>query len=136
MRGCCGYCVLESAYWIRYTVPMDPTGLYDSIYAVSHYAPLVIVVAACLDIFFMTGLLLYGIAMMSTVGMMHMSGMISTEELLLSAFAGTVIGNVTNYWYGRLFGETAFIKKRLESKRLQPCGIVVQPKSVRLAHTA
>jgi len=97
---------------------MEATWLYESIYNVSHYAPLVICVAALLDIFFVTGLLLYGIAMLSTVGMMHMSGMITTPELLVSAWVGTITGNVINYWTGRLFGKTIFVQKRLNDQRL------------------
>lgn len=98
---------------------MEGLPLYDTIYQLSHYAPLVILIAALLDIFFMTGLILYGAAMMSTVLMLHMSGMISTQELIVSAFIGTTIGNILNYWTGRLFGETAFIQNRLDTPRLR-----------------
>lgn len=98
---------------------MDGSGLYEAIYQFSHYAPFVILVAAALDIFFLTGLLLYGAAMMSTVLMMHMTGMISTEALIVAAFLGTVSGNVLNFWIGRLFSETAFIEKRLAQPRYQ-----------------
>ena len=98
---------------------MDGTWLYETIYSVSHYAPLVIIVAAILDIFFMSGLILYGVAMLSTVGMMHMSGMISTGELIASAFVGTTVGNTANYWVGRLFGETAYIQRKLQTPKIE-----------------
>lgn len=98
---------------------MDGATLYELAQQFSHYSPLVILVAAALDVFFLTGLLLYGAAMMSTVLMMHMSGMIGTEALIASAFAGTTIGNVVNYWIGRLFSETSFIEQRLARPRYQ-----------------
>lgn len=98
---------------------MDGSGLYEAVYQFSHYAPLVILIAAALDIFFMTGLFLYGAAMMSTVLMMHMTGMIETEALIVSAFLGTVGGNLVNFWIGRWFSETEFIKTRLTRPRYQ-----------------
>lgn len=98
---------------------MDGGWLYNTVYEISHYAPLVILIAATLDIFFMTGYILYGAAMLSTVLMMHMTGMITTEALIASAFLGTVTGNIANYWAGRLFGETVYLQKKLQSPRLQ-----------------
>lgn len=98
---------------------MDGSALYEAIYQFSHYSPLVILVAAALDIFFLTGLLLYGVAMMSTVLMMHMTGMIGTEALIASAFLGTLSGNLVNYWVGRWFSETEFMRTRLARPRYQ-----------------
>ena len=98
---------------------MDFTIFYDSLYEVSHYAPLVIFIATVLDIFFITGYIFYGAAMLSSVLALHMSGMIGTEALLVVAFFGTVIGNSVNYWVGRLFGQTAFVQKRLQHPRAQ-----------------
>lgn len=91
----------------------------ELIYQLSPYAPAAILIAAALDIFFITGYVLYGFAMLSSVLMMHTTGMISAETILMSAFTGTVLGNSTNYWVGRLFGETEFVKKRLEHPRMQ-----------------
>lgn len=102
---------------MRYYGAMEANWLYDTLYNLSHYAPIVILIAAALDIFFVTGLFLYGFAMLSTVGMLHATGMISTQALIVSAFIGTVSGNICNYWAGRLFNNTRFIQSKLESKQ-------------------
>ena len=109
---------------------MDASGLYDTLYNLSHYAQLVIAIAAFLDIFFATGLILYGFAMLSTVGMLHMTGMITTTELVISATIGTVTGNVCNYWIGRLFGTSSFIKKRLQSPTMQKLQISLRSRGL------
>lgn len=91
--------------------------MYDFIYGLSHYAPLVIFVAATLDIFFISGYILYGGATLGAIGMMHMSGMISIPEILIAALLGTLTGNQLNYWAGRLFRHSAFIERRLKTPR-------------------
>lgn len=91
----------------------------ELIYELSHYAPLVIFVAATLDIFFLSGYILYGGATLGAIGMMHMSGMISVPEIIAAALTGTLFGNQINYWVGRLFNTTSFVQKRLETKRAQ-----------------
>ena len=93
--------------------------MYEVIYELSHYAPLVIFIASVLDIFFLTGLILYGGATLGAVGMMHMTGMITVPQIIISALAGTLFGNQINYWTGRFFHNTAFIQKRLATARAQ-----------------
>lgn len=91
----------------------------EFIYQLSPYAPAAILIAAALDIFFITGYILYGFAMLTSVLMMYTTGMISAEAILVAAFLGTMTGNTTNYWVGRLFGETKFVTKRLAQPRAQ-----------------
>ena len=93
--------------------------MYEFLYQLSHYAPVVIFTALVLDIFFLSGYILYGIATLSAVAMMHMSGMITIPEIMIAAFLGTVIGNQFNYWLGRFFSTTMFIKTRIETPRTQ-----------------
>ncbi|MCD5381194.1 MAG: VTT domain-containing protein [Candidatus Pacebacteria bacterium] len=78
------------------------------------YAPFIIFMAAALDIFFVTGLILYGAAMISTIAAMYAGGLISLEMIALSAYIGTVFGNTINYGAGRLFKEAPFVAKRLQ----------------------
>ena len=93
--------------------------MYETLYELSHYAPLVIFFASVLDIFFITGYILYGGATLGAVGMMHLTGMITVPEIIMSALAGTLFGNQINYWVGRLFHKTAFVSKRLNGARAQ-----------------
>lgn len=93
--------------------------MYEFVYQLSHYAPLVIFVASVLDIFFLSGYILYGGATLGAVGMMHMTGMITVPEIIGAALAGTLLGNQINYWSGRLFHKTNFVQKRLETERAQ-----------------
>ncbi len=93
--------------------------MQEVVYQLSHYAPLVIFVASVLDIFFLTGLILYGGATLGAVGMMLMSGMITVPEVIIAALAGTLLGNQINYWVGRLFHNTNFVQKRLSGERAQ-----------------
>ncbi len=93
--------------------------MYEFVYGLSHYAPLVIFIASTLDIFFLSGYILYGGATLGAVGMMHMSGMISVPEIIVAAIAGTLFGNQINYWVGRFFNTTHFVQKRLQTPRAQ-----------------
>ncbi len=98
---------------------MNAESAYNFIYSIAPYAPLVILIASTLDIFFVTGYILYGAAMMSSVLMLHASGMISTEMLVVAALTGTLLGNTGNYWAGYWFGETQFIQKKLKNPKVQ-----------------
>lgn len=93
--------------------------MYDFIYELSHYAPIVIFVAAFLDIFFISGYILYGGATLGAVGMMHMTGMITVPEIIIAALMGTLSGNQVNYWIGRFCNTRNFVRKRLETARAQ-----------------
>lgn len=93
--------------------------MLEAIYQLSPYAPLVIFVASALDIFFVTGFILYGAAMMSSVAMMHATGMISIEGIVAAAYSGTLVGNALNFGIGKLFGETDFVTKKLEQPKVE-----------------
>ncbi|MCA9360375.1 VTT domain-containing protein [Candidatus Nomurabacteria bacterium] len=92
--------------------------MFAAIEHFSEYAPLVIFIASALDIFFVTGLFLYGAAMLSTIAMMHSAGMITVEMIVISAYAGTVFGNTLNYGAGRLFKEAPIVAKRLNHPKV------------------
>lgn len=98
---------------------MDLTSLYDWLFHLSPFTPLIVCAATVLDIFFLTGFIFYGAAMMSAILMLLMTNMISVEALLISAFIGSTLGNVVNYWVGRSFGTTEFVTKRLQNQKIQ-----------------
>ena len=93
--------------------------MIETLYHLSPYAPVVIFTASVLDIFFVTGFILYGAAMMGSVAMMYTTGMITIEGIIIASYLGTLLGNTVNFAVGRLFGKTAFIIKRLEQPRIQ-----------------
>ncbi len=86
--------------------------------------------ASVLDVFFLSGYILYGIATLSAVAMMHMSGMISVPEIIIAAVAGTVFGNQINYWIGRLFSTTKMIEQRIDSPRAKKAKIFLETKGL------
>ncbi len=104
--------------------------MLDALYEFSHYAPLVIFVASILDIFFISGYIFYGFAMATTVAVMHAGGMISTEMLVVSALAGTIIGNSTNFMAGRLFSQSGFVQRRLANVHIEKARNVLQHKGL------
>jgi len=93
--------------------------MLEIITALTPYAPVLIFTASALDIFFGTGFLLYGWAMMGSVAAMHASGVISPTVIVLSAFAGTLFGNLINYTTGRLFAKTKFVAKKLRAPKIK-----------------
>jgi len=88
--------------------------MFEGILQSSQYAPLIIFVAATLDIFFVTGLFLYGIAMMSLTAIMYSTGVMTVEALLIASFAGTLFGNTLNYYFGRMFNTRKIVSKNLK----------------------
>lgn len=50
---------------------------------------------------------------------MHATGMISIEMIIVSSYSGTILGNVTNYWAGRLFGKTPVVSQRLRHPKVE-----------------
>ena len=93
--------------------------MWEIIYQLAPYAPLMIFVAAVSDIFFITGLFLYGAAMMSSIAMMYSMGMISLEALLLASYSGTLVGNTLNYWSGRIFDKAPVVEQKLQHPKIQ-----------------
>lgn len=87
-------------------------------------APLLILVAAYLDTFMFTGYFLYGFAMLTSVGVMHMKGLITAPEIILIGWVGTALASCTNFAIGYLGG--AAMKRQQERlmagklERLQP----------------
>jgi membrane protein DedA with SNARE-associated domain len=104
--------------------------MYEALYQLSHHAPLVIFIASVLDVFFLSGYILYGLATLSAVAMMHMSGMITVPEVIMAAVAGTVLGNQINYWLGHFFSTTTVIKKRIDSPRAQKAKTFLESKGL------
>jgi membrane protein DedA with SNARE-associated domain len=88
--------------------------MLEGILQSSQYAPFIIFVAAALDIFFVTGLFLYGIAMISTIAIMHSTGVITAETIVIALFSGTVLGNVLNFGIGKVFHKSRIVAKKLE----------------------
>lgn len=93
--------------------------MFELINNLSPYAPFVIAIASFLDIFFATGLILYGAAMMGSIAMMYGTGIISFEAIVISSFLGTLSGNCLNYLAGRKFSKTRMIKKKLDHPKVK-----------------
>lgn len=94
------------------------------------HAPLLVFVAAILDVFFVTGLLFYGVATLSSVAMLYFTGMISLEAIVISSFSGTVLGNTVNYGAGRFFGTTATVTQFLQRPRLKTAHVFLQTRGL------
>lgn len=65
-------------------------------------APILILAASFLDTWMVTGYFLYGFALMGSVGVMHVSGMISAPEIILMAWIGTASASIVNFTLGHL----------------------------------
>jgi membrane protein DedA with SNARE-associated domain len=91
----------------------------EAIYQLSPYAPVVIFIASILDIFFLTGFILYGAAMLGSVAMMYTTGIISAELIVISAYTGTLLGNTINFYTGKFFGDVAIVRNKLQHPRMQ-----------------
>jgi len=81
--------------------------------------PLIIFIASVLDIFFVSGLFLYGAAMMGSILMLYTAGLISVSEIILASYAGTLLGNILNYWSGRVFDKVPIVDKKLNHPKVQ-----------------
>lgn len=90
--------------------------MHEFLYQLSPYAPVVIFIATTLDVFFLTGLFLYGGAMLGSVAMMHATGMITAEMIIVSAYAGSMLGHSINYTAGRFFSHIPRVARTLEHK--------------------
>ena len=85
----------------------------------AHLAPVVIFIASLLDILFVSGLFLYGAAMMTSIGMLHATGMISVEMIILSSYTGTLLGNIINFGTGKIFGKTEYVSNKLTHPKVE-----------------
>lgn len=106
--------------------------MFELIQQFSAYAPLIIFVAATLDILFLTGLILYGAAMIGSIGAMYSTGMISVEMIILSSYCGTVFGNCLNYGAGHIFREAPFISNKLNDPKVQKVKSILDKRSLPL----
>ncbi len=93
--------------------------MLEFIYSLSEYAPFVIFVASVFDIFFATGLVLYGAAMLGSIAMMYTSGMITLELIIISAYMGTLLGNILNFFSGYYFAENKHVASKLQHPKIQ-----------------
>lgn len=92
--------------------------MIEHLYEFSHYAPLVILIATILDIFFLTGYIFYGFAMLSVVSMMLMTNMISPLTILVVASIGTITGNLINYFIGHYLSNTKVVIHHLNKPKI------------------
>lgn len=93
--------------------------MLDTLLHIGPYAPILIFVASVLDIFFVTGLFLYGAAMLSSVFMLYTGGVISLEAIVVASYAGTVFGNTLNYGAGRYLRNWPLVQQRLAQPPVQ-----------------
>lgn len=94
------------------------------------YAPFAIFGAAVLDIFFVTGLFLYGAAMLSSIAMMYTTGMITVELIVISSYGGTVLGNTMNYLSGRVFEKTTIVSNKLNHPNVDKARTFLQSRGL------
>jgi membrane protein DedA with SNARE-associated domain len=104
--------------------------MYELLYELSPYTPLVVLLASVLDVFFVSGYVLYGAAMMGSVLIMHTTDMISTPALFLSAYIGTVSGSVLNFWAGRAFSTHPVVARRLAGPNAQKAQRLLQTRGL------
>ena len=104
--------------------------LENLVLLLSPYAVFAIFTASTLDIFFVTGLFLYGAAMLSSIAMMYSAGMITLEMIVISAYAGTVFGNTLNYGAGRLFNKATIVSKKLDHPKVETARSFLQDRGL------
>ena len=75
--------------------------------------------AAFLDAFFATGLIFYGMMFFATAGALHATGKITTIELTIVTYLGSVIANYLNFYIGYFFGKAPFIRDFIAGERAQ-----------------
>jgi len=80
------------------------------------YTPLLIFVAAFFDVFCLTGLFLYGGAMLGSVAALLIAGLISPIEVTIAATLGTLLGSTTNFFIGYFGAQIPFVEKLLKNK--------------------
>ena len=89
--------------------------MVELLHTLSDYAALGIFTAAILDIFFLTGYLLYGATTTATILMLYNNSILSAPEIAWFAFLGTLTGNMLNFFIGRHLGTTKIVAKTLQS---------------------
>lgn len=93
--------------------------MLETISALISYTPAIIFIATILDIFFITGYIFYGFAMLSVVGVLLMNGSVTISELVIAGSLGTILGNYINFYIGKKFGSSKYIQKHLQHKSVQ-----------------
>ncbi len=88
----------------------------EALTALLPYTPLLIFVAAFLDVFCLTGLFLYGGAMLGSVAALLIAGAISPIEVTVAATLGTLFGSTTNFFIGYFGAQVPFVEKLLQKK--------------------
>ena len=78
------------------------------------YTPLLVFVAAFVDVFFLTGLFLYGGAMVIGVIALIVSGLITPAEVVVAASLGTLFGSTLNFCAGYFGSQHPTIQKFLK----------------------
>lgn len=97
------------------------------ILSLTDIAFITIFLSAFVDAFFLSGLLFYGIVLMGAAATMHATGKITTAELILAAYLGSLLGSVINFYVGHFFGHLRLVKRVTDGNKI---AVVKQ----RLAH--
>lgn len=72
-----------------------------------------IAVASFADTFFLTGYFLYGAGVAAVASAALLSG-VSPLYVLVSTFIGALVGDIVNYFCGRIFKDTSKVQKALK----------------------
>lgn len=86
---------------------------------ISEFAGLFILGGAFIDVFFATGYIFYGFALMTAVTMLHAMGKVTILEIIIVAYIGTLLASYVNYAIGYFFGNTTQMQKLLRGQRGQ-----------------
>ncbi|MEL6804779.1 MAG: VTT domain-containing protein [Bacteroidota bacterium] len=78
-------------------------------------APLLIALGAFVDVFFISGFILNGLALFTSAIYLHMSGAIDAPLLWAAAFTGTTLAGLLNYSIGYYFGTTRIVQSLTKS---------------------
>jgi len=78
-----------------------------------------VLIGSFVDVFFLTGYIFYGFALLSSVAILYASGLINASEVIIFAYIGTMTASYTNYAIGYYFGRTKLIKKITDGSKAQ-----------------
>lgn len=88
----------------------------ESLLAIMPYTPLIIFVASFLDVFCLTGLFLYGGAMLGSVAALLITGLITPIEVTVAATLGTLLGSSSNFFIGYFGAQSKFVDTLLQKR--------------------
>ena len=81
------------------------------------YAPLALVVSGFVEVFFVTGYIIYGFALSSAVVVLHAAGQITYLEIIIYSYIGTLLGSYANFATGWFLADWPIARKFTDSPK-------------------